>query len=78
MLMADAATGALLDGAPRQRAFREVRMIRSRVAMNLANAGENYGRTDLGFDSIPPLFQRFRHHQTWRLHYDRTNRYAQA
>ncbi len=56
MLMDDAGTGAFVDGSPMQRAFRDVRMIRSHVAMNIENAAQNYGRTELGFDPIPPLF----------------------
>ena len=54
-LMDDAGTGAFFDGAPMQRAFRDVRMMRSHVAMNIENAAQNYGRTELGFDPIPPL-----------------------
>ena len=56
MLMADAGTGAFKDGSPMQRAFRDVHMIQSHVAMNLENAAENFAKVRLGFDPIPPLF----------------------
>ena len=53
--MADAGTGAYFDGSPMQRAFRDVHMLQSHVAMSMDNAAENYGKVLLGLDPVPPL-----------------------
>ena len=55
LIMADAGTGAYFDGSPMQRAFRDVHMLQSHVAMSMDNAAENYGKVLLGLDPVPPL-----------------------
>ncbi len=55
LIMADAGTGAFFDGSPMQRAFRDVHMLQSHVAMSLESAAENYGKVQLGFDPVPPM-----------------------
>ncbi len=55
LLMSDAGTGAAFDHSPIQRAFRDIHMAHSHVAMNLDNASENAARVQLGLPPHPPL-----------------------
>ena len=55
LIMSDAGTGATFDHSPIQRAFRDIHMAHSHVAMNLDNASENYARVRLGMPPHPPL-----------------------
>jgi hypothetical protein len=54
LLMSDAGTGAYFDHSPIQRAFRDIHMAHSHVAMNLDNASENHARVMLGMPPHPP------------------------
>lgn len=55
LLISDAGTGAYFDHSPIQRAFRDIHMAHSHVAMNLDNASENHARVMLGMPPHPPL-----------------------
>jgi len=51
----DAGTGAMFDGNPLQRMFRDMYAIRSHVVIDPNNAAENCGRLLLGIDPKPPF-----------------------
>ena len=51
----DAGTGAMFDGNPLQRMFRDMYAIRSHVVIDPNNAAENRGRLSLGIDPKPPF-----------------------
>jgi 3-hydroxy-9,10-secoandrosta-1,3,5(10)-triene-9,17-dione monooxygenase len=51
----DAGTGAMFDGNPLQRMFRDMYAIRSHVVIDPNNAAENRGRLLLGIDPKPPF-----------------------
>jgi 3-hydroxy-9,10-secoandrosta-1,3,5(10)-triene-9,17-dione monooxygenase len=54
-LFLDAGTGAIMDGAPLQRMFRDIHTLRSHFVLGPDAAAENLGRVKLGLDPKPPF-----------------------